>query len=467
MARSKGTFNFSANFEVLAKAPLDAKMLVQNYTDLVNPTTWEDLNSNVWLFNGAIVSVATDPSSGLYFLKDADNYTDYASWEPVGSGIIPDSSLNFLNIGYGTGIFAEFDSSGNILLRTIDGSNGVITYLDGSTLIIEIEDGIFLKEASLGDSFSYDASGFLQVDVSVDPIYSTTLDPSLEMPNPVGGYPAGTTVADLYGDSLIQMWDNLLFPTVNPTYVNPTNSWSKSPTGTLYESGSSQNFTFTSTLNKGAINIGSNFQDFRSGDSSLYNYTDPSGNTLLVDTQTSALSDVQSINGYEVSTGYQSFTSTVSYLEGPQPLDNKGNPYDSPLSAGTLGTQTITIEGVYPLFATTADITTYTQRPLVSMKTGNNIVFPMVPETGGNKQKFSIPDPWTGAPTSRALTGIQTYNTVSNTWEYQGGSAANSLTFWNTSGTNRTIQGNSIPYTNYTYNGTDRSSIDVRLVFAP
>lgn len=99
------------------------------------------------------------------------------------------------------------------------------------------------------------------------------------------------------------------------------------------------------------------------------------------------------------------------------------------------------------------------------MLSANNIEFNMVPESGGDKQSFDIPDAWTGAPTSRPLTGVETYNTVSSSWELQGGSLANSLTYWDTSTAIHTIESNAINYTRYIYNSTDRSSIDIRLKF--
>ncbi|NJO89528.1 MAG: hypothetical protein HC831_11705 [Chloroflexia bacterium] len=712
MARSTGTFNFAANFEVLSKAPLDARMVVNNYTDLILPNTWQDGNNNIWLFDGAIVSVANDPSGGIYYLADADNYDDYASWIPSGIGGQDSSVKGGINIGDGSAnVFAGIDASGNIQFRTISGSGaalvsqigdqiivsidasfggevntasnigagdasifsqklgqnlefrslkgsqnilidvsdnivtidtsgnindiyslldqkldvsgGTITgnleidgslivngpayfsnnvYIDGSLFVTNVstidvsgafitlntgqigsplpdmqsgividrgteppyvfifdedtetfrigiavpdssmsfddastqavatrednpidkaisvwndamarfdtsaallfnETGLFVdssvkistlagagvrfvtalsdgtldvstlpnyvREASLGDSFSFDSSGFLKVDVSSAGNYNTTLDPSLTMLSAVGGYPAGTSVADLFGDSLIAMWDNLLFPTVAPIINAPSQTFTINPTTSYYEISSIINLTFTGGLGKGSIYNGVTFQNFRSGDASLYNYTDPSSNTLLVDTPTSSLSNVQNINGYKVLIGSQSFTCQVSYLEGPQPLDNKGNPSGSPLSAGTFpGTISRSFEGVYPLFGTTSDIVTPTKQPLVSMLSGNNIVFNMVPETGGNKQFFEIPDTWVTSPTNRALTGIETYNTVSSSWEYEGGTAGASLTKWTITNTTHTIQ--SVPgigYKKYTYNGTDRSSIQIRLKF--
>lgn len=83
MSRNKGTFNFSANFEVLSKAPLDARLVVSNKGDLISPSIWQDASSNVWLYKGILVSVVSDPSTennGLYFLLDETQYTNYNSW---------------------------------------------------------------------------------------------------------------------------------------------------------------------------------------------------------------------------------------------------------------------------------------------------------------------------------------------------------------------------------------------------
>ena len=90
MSRNTGTFNFAANFEVLAKAPLDAKQLVGTFADLTTPATWNGSGS-VWLYNGAMVSVGSDPTpskNGIYWLCDATNYSTPSSWVKAGSGSI-------------------------------------------------------------------------------------------------------------------------------------------------------------------------------------------------------------------------------------------------------------------------------------------------------------------------------------------------------------------------------------------
>ena len=324
--------------------------------------------------------------------------------------------------------------------------------------------GTYVTEASLGSTFIWN-NGYLDVSGGGGSgTYDTNLDDALEMPSDVGGIPAGTTVADLKGDTLISLWDDLLFPTVNPTYSNPGSTFSDN-ISTLQIIGDSLNITYTTNFSRGGIYVSGNFQDYRSGLPSGYYYTDPSSNSLLVDVSSSSLSNVQVVSGYVVTIGNQSWTSYVDYLEGPQPYDNKGNPYGSPLSAGSTSTDTITVEGVYPLFGTTSDITVSTQQSLVSMLSGNNIVFNMVAESLPNRQQFDIPDVWEGAPTNRSLQGIETYNTVSGSWEYQGESAAASLTYWDTSSTTHTIEGSVINYIRYAYNSDVRGAVQIRLKF--
>jgi hypothetical protein len=462
--------------------------------DLEVSTNWINLNTGLvgtppnWLQSGVLVERGSlDPYA---FLFDETDQTFRIGTIPIpdSSGVYPDASTQAVATREDVPI-NEAVAVWNDVLRRFDTSIGLKfnqdgLYLDGSLKIsplsgpallainsagfVDVSTNLgFLRESSIGDTLYFDSSGYLQVDPSssASGIYNTTLDSSLEMPTAVGGYPAGTTVADLKGDTLIQLWDNLLFPTVNPTYVTPNNSFSDN-VSSLQKVGAIISPQFTAAFNKGEIQIAGNFQDYRSGDPSSYIYTDPSSNTLLVQSNTSSLSDIQTISGYEVIIGTQTFTNQVIYDEGPQPLDNKGNPYGAPLPSGTTSSKSTSFEGVYPLFGTTSAINNPdSEQTLVSMISGNNIVFNMVAESGGNKQSFDIPDEWTGAPTNRTLQGVETYNTVSGSWEYQGGSASNSLTYWTTSSTSHNVEGNTINYTRYTYNSVDRSNIQIRLKF--
>lgn len=84
----------------------------------------------------------------------------------------------------------------------------------------------------------------------IDTIYNSSLDSSLSMPTTVGGILANTTVADLSSKTLVQLFDDLLFPTVSPTYTIPTIVASSTVTG-IREIGSSisPSITLTGTEN--------------------------------------------------------------------------------------------------------------------------------------------------------------------------------------------------------------------------
>jgi hypothetical protein len=273
----------------------------------------------------------------------------------------------------------------------------------------------------------------------------------------VGGITAGTVLTGLTTNQILE---EILVPTLNPTLTAPYNSFVKtSPSADLYEIADVQTIAFSATFNRGTISPAYGTSGNRSGLPSIYNYT---GTGLPSTHSSSALSDTQSATAYSIIQGNQSWSSTVTYLIGEQPKNSKGGNYSTPLAAGTTGSITRTIEGVYPLFATTVAIATQTKQTLVSMLSANNIVIPMVAQTAGYKQSFEIPNTWLS---SRPLVGVQTYNTVSGQWEYQGATASNSLGYWNTTADNQTIQSNSIGYTKYSYNGTDRGAINIRLVF--
>lgn len=151
MARNKGTFNFAANFEVLNKAPLDARLVVDTKANLISPSIWQDPNSNVWLYKGIVISVVSDPSienNGLYFLTDETQYTDYNYWLKINQIASSDpsgtSSVTFqLNNG-NNGVVLR-DTSGNLSIVTFDGSmyaNLTAGNISASSLKIDTLNGV-------------------------------------------------------------------------------------------------------------------------------------------------------------------------------------------------------------------------------------------------------------------------------------------------------------------------------------
>lgn len=160
----------------------------------------------------------------------------------------------------------------------------------------------------------------------------------------VGGMTVGTT---LTGRTISSILEEILVPTINPIYVAPSNSFSKSPTTSTYEVGCSVNLDFTASFDKGAINLSGSFQDYRSGDVNCYYYN---GSGLPSTVSSTSLSNLQSVSSYVISAGTQTWNSCVGYDQGPQPLDSNGDPYGSPLSSGITSAKSTTITGIYPYY---------------------------------------------------------------------------------------------------------------------
>jgi hypothetical protein len=247
----------------------------------------------------------------------------------------------------------------------------------------------------------------------------------------VGGITAGSTFDEL---TFPQMMDLMLYPELFPTLTNPSNTFSLTQAG-LQEIGATINLNFSATFSRGTISPAYGTSGYRSGLPSQYGYT----GTGLTSNPSSALTDSQSVTGYTVVSGAQSWTSSVTYLGGEQPLSSKGNNYSTPLAPGTTGSTTRTITGVYPTYATTASISTMTAQTLLAH--GSQKDTSMVAESGGDKQSVEFPTVW------GTITILQQYNTLSSTWD-----AINLATFTVTT-INKTINGATVEYKKYTHNG--------------
>jgi predicted acyltransferase (DUF342 family) len=175
MARSKGTFNFSANLEPVLKAPLDAKMLVQNISDLTNSSNWITNGSNL-LYDGAIVAVAND---GVYQLVSSSLYTSLSSWRKLSyndeflalSESFSDGTASFLDGNGGDSIFYSLQSLGTLDVgsdTTIGGNlvvDGTITAQAFETEIINSTVLYDSGSTKFGDSFddTHEFTGSVEV----------------------------------------------------------------------------------------------------------------------------------------------------------------------------------------------------------------------------------------------------------------------------------------------------------------
>ena len=83
MAREKGIFNASSNYEPLIGAPFDARCVVNYKADLIDPESW--VEGRKFLYNGMLVSVTkdTDENNGVYRLNNRLAYTEYSAWKKM------------------------------------------------------------------------------------------------------------------------------------------------------------------------------------------------------------------------------------------------------------------------------------------------------------------------------------------------------------------------------------------------
>ena len=115
------------------------------------------------------------------------------------------------------------------------------------------------------------------------------------------------------------------------------------------------------------------------------------------------------------------------------------------------------IEGVYPLFATTVDVQTSTEQNLLSMVNANNIEITLAAETSGDKQFFEIPLAWL---TARPLTQVLYYVNRISSFD-----PLNQISEFTITDVVNIIEGQNVDYKLYTYNGIDRGSILIKLIF--
>ena len=288
--------------------------------------------------------------------------------------------------------------------------NGVmtITYTDNSTTTVEVGSGKYKSNIE---------------------------DKTLAMPNAVGGIAKNTKLSALEGKTYDAIFDDLLFPTVNPSLGNVSASISlKSGKAATREVGSAAPTAsdFTTSYNAGQITLNGTKQANRGGaqdtDNSFIYYGDSASNTTLPTT---------------VALGNTAYKYRAAYAAGPQPKDNKGNDYGSPLSAGTVDSSACNVNGTYPWFASTASATA--ENPVVKQAlvawnatAGNMSTGEFEVQASGNlPQVIKLP---------RAATQFQMYSNGTGKWETE--SIQNK---YETTTEEIEINGNKVTYSVYTY----------------
>lgn len=177
--------------------------------------------------------------------------------------------------------------------------------------------------------------------------YTTDLPDSLVVPQTIGGINKGTKVSDLEGSTISQMFDNLLFPEVQPTIQAPSATIHFKDTFSsngVYEVGTTAPIAanFNTSFNRGTCTVVGQADKNRAGNLD-------SGNSFIYyggDTSTKTLPA-------KVTLGTMQYNYHAAYAQGDTLVTSKGNKASvapNPLPAGSVNSSNLTIFGTYPYY---------------------------------------------------------------------------------------------------------------------
>lgn len=300
-----------------------------------------------------------------------------------------------------------------------DGSKFVITYLDATTKEIELAKGEY--ESGIDDK-------------------------TLAMPNAVGGIAKGTTISALEGKSFSAMFDDLLFPSVNPSHGTPSLSgFALSPSTTPVEIGTAVASISEAGLNKSTWTTYNNNLAYAGDITSTVYEIKINGTTY---------SDRTGLPSTFTALGNQTYKATVNYAKGPTPVNNKGVEVPSLAAPASSVSATRTVNVTAPWYASTATAGTLTKQSLVSwnatagaMSSGE---FSVQPHTAASPQMFKLP---------RQASSLQMYNTVAGKFETVA------LSDWTETSAEETINNVKHTYYTYSYKGDARGSVKLIVKF--
>lgn len=177
--------------------------------------------------------------------------------------------------------------------------------------------------------------------------YTTDLPDSLVVPQTIGGINKGTKVSDLEGSTISQMFDNLLFPEVQPTIQAPSATIHFKDTFSsngVYEVGTTAPIAanFNTSFNRGTCTVVGQADKNRAGNLD-------SGNSFIYyggNTSTKTLPA-------KVTLGTMQYNYHAAYAQGDTLVTSKGNKASvtpNPLPAGSVDSSNLTIFGTYPYY---------------------------------------------------------------------------------------------------------------------
>lgn len=177
--------------------------------------------------------------------------------------------------------------------------------------------------------------------------YTTNLPDSLVVPQTIGGINRGTKVSDLEGSTISQMFDNLLFPEVQPTIQAPSATIYFKDTFSsngIYEVGATAPIAanFNTSFNRGTCTVVGQANKNRAGN------LDSSNSFIYYGGNTST-----KVLPAKVTLGTMQYNYHVAYAQGDTLITSKGNKASvtpNPLPADSVNSNNLTIFGTYPYY---------------------------------------------------------------------------------------------------------------------
>lgn len=274
--------------------------------------------------------------------------------------------------------------------------------------------------------------------------YTTDLPDSLVVPQTIGGINKGTKVSDLEGSTISQMFDNLLFPEVQPTIQAPSATIHFKDTFSsngVYEVGTTAPIAanFNTSFNRGTCTVVGQADKNRAGNLD-------SGNSFIYyggNTSTKTLPA-------KVTLGTMQYNYHAAYAQGDTLVTSKGNKASvtpNPLPAGSVNSSNLTIFGTYPYYCNgqsassssgdsnfPASATPDTKLPLYKW-TDTLVGAKFASEAAtGTRMQFMYSN-------RKKVTKVEFYNSISGKWETFGTSnynAKSGIKTYSVQGTNET-----------------------------
>ncbi|MCP3698841.1 MAG: hypothetical protein GY920_09850 [Aliivibrio sp.] len=262
---------------------------------------------------------------------------------------------------------ADAEASAALEVRSID--RGLLPPRMTSSQRIGISNpaaGLIVYDSDVNATYVYDGSNWVELGAGggsgSDVYVSSILPDTLKIPFDIGGFEQGTTVSQLNNANrtFSEMFDVLLFPTIEPTFTNPFATLTSTGLQALYIIGSFQTFTLTTGANPGFLS--------NADGNPFGGYTAPAGpyaGQLLQAFITGATTPVltrsgtpsqpvisnPTVSSYKVEQGPNTWTLNLNFDVGPIPLLFPSGAQDlTDQYLGGSASKSISFEGVFPYF---------------------------------------------------------------------------------------------------------------------